>query len=595
MPSLLRRGSARAQGVWRARVLAGAVALLSLAGALPAAAQTRAAPERETGRTEKPLVRSARYMVSAANPLAVEAGLEMLRAGGNAVDAAIAVQLVLNLVEPQSSGIGGGAFILFWDQKARQLRTYDGRETAPAAARPERFLKADDRPMPLREAIFSGSSVGVPGLVAVMALTHKQHGRLPWARLFAPAIRLAEEGFQVSPRLHVLLRWIGPTGFSPRARRYFFDADGSARTIGSRLKNPEFARTLREIATGGEAAFYRGRIAREIVAAVRGAARHPGDMTEADVAAYRARERPPVCIAYRQRRVCGMGPPSSGGLTVAMALKLVEPFELGRRPLDVRGVHVLTEAQKLAYADRDRYMADADVVPVPVSGLLDPAYLDSRRRLIRPLRAGPKASPGRPPGVGIPPGRDGTRERKGTSHISIVDADGNAVSMTTTIEGAFGSRQWAAGFLLNNELTDFSLRPRDADGRPIANRVQGGKRPRSSMAPTIVFDAKGEVEAVLGSPGGSRIILYVLKSLVALIDWGMDAQAAAALVNFGSRNGPFEVEHGRDGPWLALKMRALGHEVTPSFLVSGTHIVVRRGGRLEGGADPRREGVARGE
>lgn len=536
-------------------------------------------------------------MVSAANPYAARAGLEILRAGGSAVDAAIAVQLVLNLVEPQSSGIGGGAFLLHWDAKAKELKTYDGRETAPASATPDRFL-VDGKPMPFREAMLSGLSIGVPGLVRLLETVHQRHGRLPWARLFEPAIRLSEKGFDVSPRLHLLLRWQGPTSFVPAARRYFFTDNGTAWPIGFTLRNPAFAATLRRIANEGARGFYEGPVAQAILEAVATAPTAPGGMTLQDLADYRVKERPPFCFAYRSYKICGMGPPSSGGPTVAQALKLLEPFDLGQGPqaaLSPQVLHVIAEAQKLAYADRNRYLADPDFVTIP-DGLLDPGYLAARRALIDPLRAMERAKPGVPPGLAQQSfGRDASIERSGTSHISIIDVDGNAVSMTTTIEGAFGSHNWAAGFLLNNELTDFSFRPTDAQGRPVANAVAPGKRPRSSMAPTIVFNDKGEVVAVLGSPGGSRIILYVIKSLIAMLDWGMDAQAAADLINFGSRGRGFEIELAGPAVWTGLRLKPFGHTIVPALMNSGLHIVVRRGDVLEGAADSRREGVALGD
>jgi gamma-glutamyltranspeptidase/glutathione hydrolase len=539
------------------------------------------------------------YMISAANPLAVEAGLELLRAGGSAADAAIGVQLVLNLVEPQSSGIGGGAFALYWQAASRQLKTYDGRETAPTAARPDRFL-ANGIPLERPEAISGGASVGVPGTIRLLNALHKEHGRLPWKRLFAPAIGLAEQGFAVSTRLHVLLRWQGAQSFSSHARSHFFDRNGNARPVGYLLKNPEFAATLRLIAERGADAFYSGAIAQAIVEAVRGSPDRPGDITLEDLAAYRVKEREPVCVAYRRYSVCGMGPPSSGGLAVGQILKLVEPFDLGRGPADAlnaRAMHLIAEAQKLAFADRNRYVGDPDFVSVP-AGLLDAGYLGIRRALIDPAAAMGKVSAGTPPQVGLlKPGADATVEQDGTTHFSIVDRDGNVVSLTSTIEAAFGSKLWAAGFLLNNELTDFAFRPVDGAGRPLANAVGPGKRPRSSMAPTIVFDERGRPWATLGSSGGPRIVAHVAKTLVGLIDWKLDAQAAVSLINFGNRGGPFEIEiDHRSALWHALKLRPYGHRIKTDYQTSGTHaIVVRKDRRLEGGADPRREGVARGE
>ncbi len=577
------------------RMLAGLSLVVFLSP--PALAQfAPSAPEVESALEIKPAARAKSYMVAAANPLAVDAGTDILKASGTATDAAIAVQLVLNIVEPQSSGLGGGGFLLHWDQKARQLKSYDGRETAPAAATPERFLKPDGTPRAFGEVVFGGQSVGTPGLLRMLELAHKKHGRLPWAQLFQPALKLADEGFAVSARLHKSLMELGPRNFDTRARAFYFDVAGAPRPVGHRLQSPAFAQTLRAIAEQGADAFYTGPMADAIVAAVADAPNHTGDLTREDLAAYRAKERQPVCIDYRRHKICGMGPPSSGALTVGMTLKILEPFDLGTVPLNARAMHAIVEAQKLAYADRDRYIADSDVVPVP-QGLTDPAYLAERRKLIDITKAGPKATAGSPPGTRRKKaGIDATIESAGTSHISIIDRAGNAIALTTTIENAFGARVMAAGFLLNNQLTDFSFRSKDAEGRDIANAIGPGKRPRSSMAPTIIFGPDGRVKAVLGSPGGNRIILYVLKATIAMIDWKMEPQAAAELANFGSRNGPLEIEATMAGPMPALHMKALGHEVIAQRMTSGLHIVMRRAdGTLDGGADPRREGVARGE
>jgi gamma-glutamyltranspeptidase/glutathione hydrolase len=589
---------------WAAPLRTLAILVAALVFAVPAVGQALAPRDPEPAVAlpwagpSRTAATATSYMVAAANPLAVEAGLEILRAGGSAADAAIAVQLVLNLVEPQSSGIGGGGFALHWQAATARLKTYDGRETAPAAARPDRFLD-DGHPLQPADAIFSGLSVGVPGTLRLLEVLHKEHGRLPWAQLFAPAIRLAEAGFHVSPRLNLLLRWYGAQNFSPRARAYFFDRGGSARAEGSLLRNPELAATLRTIAEKGAGAFYEGAIAQAIVEAVRQAPSRPGDLALEDLAGYRIKEREPVCFAYRRNRVCGMGPPSAGGVAVGQILKLVEGFDLGQGPADAlnpRALHLIAEAQRLAFADHQQYVGDPDFVAVP-GGLLDAAYIGARRRLIDPLTAMQKASPGTPPQLGKLPGADETVEHDGTTHFSIVDGDGNIVSMTSTVESGFGSRLWAAGFLLNNELTDFAPRPADAAGRPLANAVAPGKRPRSSMAPTIVLDEQGRPWAALGSVGGPRIILYVVKTLVALIDWKLDAQAAVDLMNFGSRGGPFEIEIDHASAiWHALKVKPYGHRVSADLLTSGTHaIVVRKGGVLEGGADPRREGIARGD
>ena len=579
----------------------------------PASGPTRSAPEAATGRHEYAVAVARQHMVSTANQIASEAGRKILRDGGNAIDAAVAIQLVLNLVEPQSSGIGGGAFLLHFDAATRTLKTYDGRETAPMAARPDRFLDAAGKPMRFAAAVASGAAVGVPGALAMLELVHRRHGRLPWAQLFVPAITLARDGFLVSPRLALLLEWIGSDAFSAPARRYFFDAKGKAWSAGHRLRNPEFAVTLERLAAEGSRAIHEGPIAESIVQAVAAGPAPAGELTLADLAAYRPRERDAACVPYRGLKVCSMGPPSSGAHTIGQTLRLIEPFDLGEGPraaLNARAMHLIAEAENLAYADRNRYLVDPDFVRIP-TGLLSDAYLDRRRKLIAPLSAAERVQPGTPDDNGAAlPGEDYTVEASGTSHVSIIDRDGNAVSMTTTIEAAFGSRIWAAGFLLNNELTDFSFRPTDAQGRPIANRIEAGKRPRSSMAPTIVFDRNGDVRAVLGSPGGSRIILYVVKSIVALVDWDMDAQAAAALANFGSRGQGFELETttaGGSAPmwrpwtwgttiWQALRLKPFGHRISFDQMTSGTQIVVRRGpNHLEGGADPRREGAALGD
>lgn len=579
------------------RFAAPALAIVMAASAQAQLVDPRSAPEAATGTENHQLATAKRHMVSAANAIAADAGRDMLRAGGSAIDAAIATQLVLNLVEPQSSGIGGGAFILHWDNAKAELKAYDGRETAPASARPDRFL-VDGKPMPFDEAVLSGLSIGVPGLVRLLEDVHKQHGKLPWAKLFEPAIRIAEQGFEISPRLHFLLRLEGADSFVPAARRYFFTDGGSALPIGHRLKNPAFAATLRAIASGGAAAFYEGPIAQAIIDAVASAPIAPGGMTLDDLKGYKVKERAPLCVTYRGHEVCGMGAPSSGGTTVAQTLKLIETFDLGSSPdaaLNAHAVHRIAEAQKLAYADRNRFLGDPDFVAIP-EGLLDETYLAQRRALIDPQRAVDKPQAGAPPAPKRQSfGVDATIERAGTSHISIIDGDGNAVAMTTTIEGAFGSHNWAAGFLLNNELTDFSFVPVDAAGHPVANAVGAGKRPRSSMAPTIVFDAQRHVEAVLGSPGGSRIILYVLKTLIALLDWRMDAQQAADLTNFGSQGSGLEIELDWPAVPLALTLRPLGHRIAPSLMNSGIHIVMRRGGGLEGAADARREGAALGD
>jgi len=592
-------------GAWPAGVrwVAGALALLhTWASATPLRAQdagfprAQLEPEAGSGSTAKPLAVASKYLISTANPLASEAGREMLRAGGSAADAAIAAQLVLGLVEPQSSGLGGGAFLVHWDEGRKELQTYDGRETAPASARPDRFLR-DGKPMQFDTAVRSGLSVGTPGLPRLLEHIHKRHGKLPWARLFVPAIKLARDGFEISTRLYFLLRWFGTDGLSPAARRYFFDDNGSPLPIGYRLTNPAYAATLETLAEKGADAFYSGPIAEAIVDTVAKAPNAAGDLALADLAGYKVVERPPLCFEYRARRVCSMGPPSSS-MTIAQTLKMLERFDLGHTPDDAMrasALHLIVEAERLAYADRDRYIADPDFVAVP-AGLLDPAYLAARSALIDPTKAMAHAAPGTPPDLAKHTfGIDATRERAGTSHLSIVDADGNAVAMTTTIEGPFGSGLMAAGFLLNNELTDFSFKPADDAGNPIANRVEGGKRPRSSMSPTIVFDEHGAFFAALGSPGGSRILLFVIKTLIGLIDWQLDAQAAVDLPNFGSTGRAVELEYGWSTIWRALLLKSYGHAISPDLMNSGLHVVAKRNGRLEGSADPRREGVALGD
>ncbi|MFT3729883.1 MAG: gamma-glutamyltransferase [Hyphomicrobium sp.] len=575
------------------------IAFLYLLAASAATAQEfRPPPEAASGTTEKTLVTAKQHMVVAAEPLAAEAGREILRKGGSAVDAAIATELVLGLVEPQSSGLGGGAFITYWDAKSRSVATIDGRETAPAAAKPDRFLRKDGAPMAFKDAVLSGLSVGVPGLLRALHAAHAKYGKLPWKSLFEPAIRLADEGFPISPRLAALLKAENPEDFPQDARSYFFEGGSRPRAEGELLKNPDYAATLRIIADKGPDAFYSGEIADAIVAAARSAKTIPSDMTAVDIASYTAKEREPVCAGYRGRSVCGMGPPSSGALTVGAVLKLIEPFSQVHGPsalMTAPALNIIAEAEKLAYADRNRYIADPDFIAVP-SGSLDDAYIAERRKLIDPNKAMAKAEAGLPPGLAKKTfGIDATFEVPGTTQVSIIDDDGNALAMTATIESAFGSHLWAKGFLLNNELTDFSFKPVDDNGVAVANRVEGGKRPRSSMAPTIVLGADGAPEIVTGSPGGSQIILYVVKTLVAMMDWGLDAQQAAALTNFGSQGGPFLIEYSLPVVWPAYELTSYGQAVTAVTMTSGVNTVARRDGMLQGGADPRREGVALGD
>jgi gamma-glutamyltranspeptidase/glutathione hydrolase len=570
---------------------------LGLALSLGAAAEPNA-PERPSGPTAKQAASARHQMVATANPLATDAGDGILRRGGTAIDAAIAVQMVLNLVEPQSSGIGGGAFMLVHDARRKALVVYDGRETAPAAARPDRFLDSTGRPLRFFAAVVGGRSVGVPGTLRMLELAHRRHGRLPWASLFEPAIRLAEHGFVVSPRLSAAIRAQRYLR-QDRARAYFHNADGTPLAAGQRLTNPAFASTLKRIAAGGANAFYTGDIARDVVHTADSYAANPGDLTVADLAAYRAQVRQPVCGQYRRYRVCGVPPPSSGGIAVLQILGMLERFDMGSiGSSDLISAHLFSEAGRLAYADRDMYVADPDFIAVP-AGLTDRGYLRERSRLIRLDSSLGYAVPGEPPPVAAADnarfGRGQALELPSTSHISIVDRYGNAVAMTTTIEDAFGSKLLTAGgFLLNNELTDFSFTPVES-GRPVANSVEGGKRPRSAMAPTIVYDAQGRVVVVAGSPAGPAIIKYVAKTLLRILDRGLDPQTAVDLPYIGSRNGPTELERGTKAEALASKLEALGEATEIVDQNSGLQVIVRSAGRWLGGADSRREGTVSGD
>lgn len=552
-------------------------------------------PEAATGLETRSAARASRFMIASANPHASRAGLSMLERGGSAVDAAIAAAMVLNLVEPQSSGIGGGGFLLAWDNRTQKVRSYDGRETAPRQADSDLFIERG-RPMAFRKAVAGGRSVGVPGLLRMLELAHRRHGRLPWAELFQPAIRLAEEGFLVSPRLARLIeRNRDKLARDREARRYFLPG-GRPPTVGQRLRNPQLAEVLRRVARGGSDVLYRGRLAETIVRKVRGDA-NPGRLSRADMAGYRAVEREPVCAPFDRYRVCGMGPPSSGGVTSLQMLGLLERLGIQSvRPDSPRAIHLFAQAGRLAFADRARYLADADFVPVPVAGLLAARYLDRRARLVDPRRDRGRAEAGTPPGIQQARFQDGfDPEQPGTTHLSVVDAEGNAVALTASIEQAFGSGLMVAGFLLNNELTDFSFRWRDDAGALIANRVQGGKRPRSSMAPTLVFDNRGRLALVAGSPGGSRIIPYVVQTLVAYLSWGRDLQDAVSAPHYAHTNGrSLDLEAGTRLESLAEEMTRRGYHVRVRDLNSGLHAIAVTPAGLVGAADPRREGVALG-
>lgn len=573
------------------------------------------APELGSGyRTDLSTRHAERHMAAAANPLAAEAGREMLRQGGSAIDAAIAMQAVLTLVEPQSSGIGGGAFIMLWD--GHNVQAYDGRETAPAGATERLFLKADGTPMAFTDAQIGGRSVGTPGVLRALEMAHKKSGRLPWAKLFEPAIRLSEQGFAISPRLHSLIAADRFIAQSPDMAAYFLNADGSPKATGTLLKNPALAAVFKRIAKEGPDALYQGSIADEIARKVQGH-RNAGSLSQADLKGYTAKQRAPLCTDYKQWKVCGMPPPSSGGIAVAQILGTLQALETRNPRLAIapmtpvksaspagleptpEAVHLLAEAGRLAFADRALYVADADFTPVPVAGLVAPGYLAQRATLIGERSMG-IAKPGQPAGIQVAYAPDRSPLRISTSQVVAVDDQGGAVSMTTTVEAAFGSHVMVQGFLLNNQMTDFSFIPAE-NGQPVANRVQPGKRPRSAMAPTLVFDRNsGELLATVGSPGGSQIIEYVSKSLVAMLDWKLDPQAAISLPNFGSRNGATELEAGLFSPALKQALKDKGHALSEIEMTSGVQAIVRTRDAqgkvtLSGGADPRREGEALGD
>ena len=571
---------------------------LTAAGAAAQQASDTIAPERATGLVVAEIVTAKEHMVAAAHPLAAQAGEKVLAEGGGAIDAMIAVQTVLGLVEPQSSGLGGGAFLVYYDAATKRLTTLDGRETAPMEATPKLFLDDKGAPLKFFDAVVGGRSVGTPGTVMLMQEAHNRWGKEPWQDLFAPAEKLARNGFAVSPRLAGLIAAEGDRlkTFEATAS-YFFGTDGAPLKAGAVLKNPAYAETLSAIAKGGADAFYNGAIAEAIVDTVRNSSKNSGKLSLADLANYEVKERRPVCLSYRALDVCGMGPPSSGAVAIGQMLGMLENFDLKALGKDnVESWRLIGDAQRLAFADRARYLADTDFVPAPIKGLLEKTYLGERAKMLD----GDKALAEDVVTAGKPEwdhalnfGRDAALELPSTSHFVIVDKAGNVVSMTTTIENGFGSRLMAGGFLLNNELTDFSFETHD-EGLPVANRVEPGKRPRSSMSPTIVMK-DGKPLLAIGSPGGSQIIGYVAQALVAYIDWGMDVGEIVAMPHLINRFGTYDLEAGTDAEKLAEPLKALGYEVKAGEMNSGLHAIEFFDGGLKGAADPRREGIAVGK
>ena len=587
-------------------------------------------PEGSSGYTPKPGWATSKFAVAAANPLATDAGYQILKAGGSAIDAAIAVQMVLSLVEPQSSGIGGGAFLLH--SSGSKVEAFDGRETAPAAADEKLFIGADGKPIPFYEGVVGGRSVGTPGTVRMLEMVQKQYGKLPWAQLFVPAIQLAEGGFKVSARLGTLLKDEKYLKNDPVAAAYFYKADGTPVDIGSTLRNPALADVLRQIAGKGSSALLQGQVAQAIVTKVQNHPTNPGKLALSDLAGYQAKKRDPICSDYgaagRAYRLCGMPPPSSGAIAVGQILGILSNTNAATLPLasgmggmpgtvaptpSADWLHLYTEASRLAFADRGQYLGDPDFVQPPGGSwmsLLAPAYLSERAKLIQQQPGGQSmktAKPGLPGVIKTAYAPMPEQPEYGTSHISIVDGFGNAIAMTTTIEDAFGARLMtdggtgkAGGFLLNNELTDFSFTPTDAEGKPVANRVQAGKRPRSSMAPTLVFDKNsGQLVMSGGSPGGALIIHYTAKTLYGVLHWGLLPQQAIDLPNFASLNGPTLLEEKRFAPATVEALKARGAEVREMNMTSGLQAIAR--GQAHGtpvwlgGADPRREGVVMGD
>lgn len=546
--------------------------------AAPPSAQAPAQPQRQ-------------IFVTAANPLVVEAGMKVLRRGGSAVDAAIAVQAMLSLVEPQSSGIGGGAFMTHYDGALQRVTVYDGRETAPAGATPGMFLDEAGNPLPFARAVLSGRATGVPGVVRMLSHAHGRHGRLPWRTLFDDAERTAREGFVVSPRLGRMIASSAPQTGAPDVRAYFAKADGTLLAAGDTLRNPAYADFLHRLAERGPSALYSGPTAARIIARVR-EGELPGTMTLADLEAYSPVVRQPLCRTYRVTMIC-VPPPPSSGVAVLQLMALLERTDIGTRgPADAQAWYLFAEASRLMYADRDQYVGDPAFADVPVQGLLDPAYVARRAALIPADRPGPPPPPGTPPGARMA-GIDATREPAGTSHFVIGDAEGNVVSMTTTVESIFGSGRMVDGFFLNNQMTDFNFQPRDAQGRLTANAVAPGKRPRSSMTPAILL-RDGRFIGAIGSPGGSAILAYVGKALVGMLDWGMEPQQAINLPNLIARGVAYNGEADKFAAGIVEALAGRGVIVRPGQGEdSGLHGVLIVNGRLVGGADPRREGVFR--
>lgn len=527
--------------------------------------------------------------VIAANPLAAQAGLEVLRRGGSAADAAIAVQAMLSLVEPQSSGVGGGAFMTYYDAPAKRVTIYDGREVAPAQATPDMFVGPDGKPLPFTTAVLSGRATGVPGTVKMLAMAHGEHGRLPWSGLFGDAQRTAQQGFTVSPRLERMIHGDAPENAAPDVKSYFSKPDGTLLEAGDTLRNPAYAEFLGRLASQGTDALYKGSTAAKIVARTR-AGPLGGSMTMADLASYAPAKREPLCRPYRVYQVC-VPPPPSSGIALLQLFGLLEHTDIAKRgPNDPQAWYLFAEASRIMYADRDRYVGDPAFVDVPLAGLLAPAYIAERARLIGQV-AGPPPRAGMPAGATVA-ARDTTLEPTGTSHFIVGDAEGNVVSMTTTVESIFGSGRMVDGFFLNNQMTDFAFLPRDAQGRPAANAVAPGKRPRSSMTPLVVLSPDGRFVGAFGSAGGNAILAYVAKTMVAAIDWGLPTQEAVAAPNLVARGSYFNGEVTKFSPEILAALRAKGIDLKPGQGEdSGVQAVMIRNGRIDGGYDPRREGV----